>query len=276
MTPEDFERLQVLMATRAGVRLARDRIQLAEHRLGPVARREGYESVQALLDSLWSRPVASLGWAVIEALLNTETWFRRDRAPFDSFGRELLPALARARPGGRVSVWSAGCSFGQEAYSLAMAALDARAQGLAGEVAVTATDLSLAAIERARAGAYTGFEIQRGLSAAAMLRWFEPRDDQWVARPPLQEIVRFSRANLLDETADGPRHDVIFCRHVLKDMEPARRALTLEMLERRLVDDGCLFVGFDERLDSESVAFRPVNGRRGLYVKSPAFLSRAA
>ena len=276
MTPEDFERLQVLMATRAGVRLARDRMQLAEHRLGPVARREGFESVQALLDNLWAKPVASLGWAVIEALLNTETWFRRDRTPFDSFGRELLPALAKARPGGQVSVWSAGCAFGQEAYSLSMAALDARANGLGAEVSVTATDLSLAAIERAKAGAYTGFEIQRGLSAATMLRWFEPRDDLWVARSELRDTVRFGRANLLDEPVDGPRYDVIFCRHVLKDMEPARRAVTLEMLERRLVDDGCLFVGFDERLDSESVAFRPVNGRRGLYVKSPAFLSRAA
>lgn len=276
MTPEDFERLQVLMATRAGVRLARDRMQLAEHRLGPVARREGFESVQALLDNLWAKPVASLGWAVIEALLNTETWFRRDRTPFDSFSRELLPALAKARPGGRVNVWSAGCAFGQEAYSLSMAALDARANGLGAEVSVTATDLSLAAIERAKAGAYTGFEIQRGLSAATMLRWFEPRDDLWVARSELRDTVRFGRANLLDEPVDGPRYDVIFCRHVLKDMEPARRAVTLEMLERRLVDDGCLFVGFDERLDSESVAFRPVNGRRGLYVKSPAFLSRAA
>jgi chemotaxis protein methyltransferase CheR len=276
MTPEDFERLQVLMATRAGVRLARDRMQLAEHRLGPVARREGFETVQALLDHLWAKPVASLGWAVIEALLNTETWFRRDRTPFDSFGQELLPALARARDGGRVTVWSAGCSNGQEAYSLAMAALDARRKGLAAEVDITATDLSLQAIERARAGAYTGFEIQRGLSAATMLRWFEPREDMWVARRELREAVRFTRANLMDEPAEGARYDVIFCRHVLKDMEPARRALTLDMLERRLVDDGCLFVGFDERLDSESVAFRPVNGRRGLYVKSPAFLSRAA
>ena len=276
MTPDDFDRLQVLMATRAGVRLARDRMKLAEHRLGAVARREGYASVQDLLDNLWAKPVASLGWAVIEALLNTETWFRRDRGPFVSFEHELLPAIASARPGGKVKVWSAGCSNGQEAYSLAMAALDASSRGLNVDVEVTATDLSLAAVERARAGAYTGFEIQRGLSAATMLRWFEPQDDMWAARRELREAVRFSRGNLLDEPVEGPRFDVIFCRHVLRDMEPGRRALTLDMLERRLVDDGCLFVGFDERLDSDSVAFRPVNGRRGLYVKSPAFLSRAA
>ena len=104
MTPEDFDRLQSLLASRAGYRLTRDRMQLAEHRLGPVARREGYHNVEAMLASLWSRPVASLGWAVIEALLNGETWFRRDRASFDVMERELLPALTAARPGGRARV----------------------------------------------------------------------------------------------------------------------------------------------------------------------------
>ena len=117
MTPEDFDKLQSLLATRAGYRLSRDRIHLAEHRLGPIARREGYANVEALLANLWAHPVASLGWAVIESLLNPETWFRRDRAPFDVLEQELLPALAKARPGGRVSLWSAGCSTGQEAWS---------------------------------------------------------------------------------------------------------------------------------------------------------------
>src|SRR5690606_14427285 len=85
MTPEDFDRLQSLLASRAGYRLSRDRMQLAEHRLGPVARREGYANVEALLANLWAQPVASLGWTVIESLLNPETWFRRDRAPFEVF-----------------------------------------------------------------------------------------------------------------------------------------------------------------------------------------------
>jgi len=271
MTPEDFERLQALMATRAGFRLTRDRMHLAEHRLGPIARREGFDSVQALLDNLWTKPVASLAWAVIETLLNSETWFRRDREAFESFSRELLPAIGMARPGGLVRVWSAGCGSGQEAYSLAMSARDAQAN-----VEIVATDLSLKAIERARAGAYTGFEIQRGLSASTMLRWFEPLDDHWVARAELRQAVQFNRSNLLDEPIDGPRFDVIFCRNLLKDMEPLRRVAVIEALERRLVDDGCLFVGADERLEGDSVAFRPVNGRKGLFVKAPASISRAA
>ena len=173
MTPEDFDKLQTLMSTRAGYRLRRERMQLAEHRLGPIARREGYANVEALLTNLWAHPVASLGWAVIEALLNPETWFRRDRAPFRVFERELLPALASARPSGQVRVWSAGCSTGQEAWSIAMAGLETGAR-----IEVVATDLSHRAIEKARQGLYTGFEIQRGLTAKTMLRWFEPEEDQ--------------------------------------------------------------------------------------------------
>lgn len=271
MTEEDFDRLQQLVASRAGFRLTRDRIHLAQHRLGPVARREGFDSVDDMLASLWARPVASLGWAIIETMLNPETWFRRDRAPFDTFGRELLPAISRVRPNGLVRVWSAGCGAGQEAWSLAMAADEAGAR-----VDILATDLSQRALDRARAGAYTGFEIQRGLSAASMLRWFEPVEDQWSARAELRTMLTFERANLLDELRDAPRFDVIFCRNVLSDMEPARRGGVIEALEHRLVDDGCLFLGADERLDGDTVAFRPVSGRRGLFVKAPSALSRAA
>jgi chemotaxis protein methyltransferase CheR len=271
MTPEDFDKLQALLGTRAGYRLARDRIHLAEHRLGPIARREGYANVEALLTNLWAQPVASLGWAVIETLLNPETWFRRDRAPFDVLEKELLPALARARAEARVRIWSAGCSTGQEAWSIAMAGHEAGAK-----VEVIATDLSQRAIEKARSGVYTGFEVQRGLTARTMLRWFEPAEDQWRVRDELADVVRFGRANLLDEPTDSARFDVIFCRNVIGDMEPQRRARVLDGLERRLVDDGCLFLGADERLEGDTVAFRPVSGRQGLYVKAPSALRRAA
>tara|TARA_R110002167_G_scaffold18526_12_gene69310 strand:+ start:4828 stop:5643 length:816 start_codon:yes stop_codon:yes gene_type:complete len=271
MTSDDFERLQSLMASRAGFRLARDRLRLAEHRLGPVARREGFDTVDIMLAALWEKPVASLGWAVIEALLNSETWFRRDRTTFDIFSDELLPALTKARPGGHVRMWSAGCATGQEPYSLAMAALEAGAS-----FEIVATDLSQKALDKARAGTYTGFEIQRGLRAHSMLRWFEQLDETWVARPELRAAVQFSRANLLDEPAADTRFDVILCRHVLTDVEPARRGQIIDGLERQLVDDGCLFLGPDETLDGDSLAFRPVHGRKGLYVKSPASLRRAA
>lgn len=271
MSPEDFERLQALLASRAGYRLSRERLSLAEHRLGPVARREGFETVSAMLHSLWSRPVASLGWAVIESLLNPETWFNRDRAPFQTLAHDLLPALAKARGDRKIHIWSAGCSMGQEAYSIAMAASEAGA-----DFDLVATDLNQRAVEKARSGLYTSFEIQRGLSAASMLRWFDQAEDQWRARPELRQPVTFAAANLLDEPADQARFDVVFCRNVLDDMAPAQRTRALDVLEQRLADDGCLFLGRDERVESDTVAFRPVAGRPGLYVKARSSLSRAA
>lgn len=271
MTQDDFDRLQALLASRAGFRLGRDRIHLAEHRLAPVARREGFDSVDAMLAALWAKPVATLGWAVIESLLNPETWFRRDRAMFDAFARELLPAIGRVRPEGRIQIWSAGCSTGQEAYSLAMGALAAGANAT-----IVATDLSQRSIDKARSGLFSAFEIQRGLSARAMLDWFEPAEDAWVAKPRLKDAVRFARHNLLDPPTDGGRFDIIVCRNVLGEMEPDKRVQAVENLERRLVDDGVLILGADERIEADTVAFRPVGGRRGLYVKAPTVLSRAA
>lgn len=271
MSPEDFDRLQSLMVSRAGFRLTRDRMKLAEHRLGPVARREGFETVEAMLASLWAKPVAGLGWAVIESLLNPETWFRRDRASFDTFGKELLPALSAARGGQPVKIWSAGCSTGQEAWSLAIAAQEA---GVA--VEIVATDLSQRALEKARSGAYTGFEIQRGLKAETMLRHFDQTEEAWIAKADLRATVHFARANLADAPTDTHQFDIIFCRHVLADADPARRGEMFDNLERRLVDDGCLFLGPDEQPDSDSIAFRAVAGRKGLFVKSAAALRRAA
>ena len=168
-------------------------------------------------------------------------------------------------------VWSAGCSHGQEPYSLAIAALDAGAN-----IEIVATDLSQRAIERARAGSYTAFEIQRGLSAQTMLDWFEPTDDAWVARLALRDAVRFARHNLLDAPADAARFDIILCRNVLGEMDAAKRGQVVDGLERRLVDDGVLILGADERIDADTVAFRPVAGRKGLFVKATSALSRAA
>jgi len=271
MKPEHFERLQGLVASRTGMRLNRTRMHLADHRLGPIARREGFASVDDLLATLWSRPVASLGWAVIEAMLNLETWFLRDRTAFEVLQRELLPALGRARNGARLKLLSAGCATGQEALSLAIVCAEV---GI--EVEVTGLDLSHAGLERARSGVYTAFEIQRGLSAARMLAHFDKSGDTWRARPELRSRISFVRENLLDPPETRQSFDVVFCRHVLGEVEPARRAAVLEGLEARLVDDGCLFLGAEERIEGDTLAFRPVTGRRGLYVKAPSAARRAA
>ena len=268
MTPEDFDILRTLAAEKAGFELSPDRAQLVEHRLGPVARRAGLATVAALIAAMREQPHGSLAWAGIEAVLNAETWFRRDRAPFATYAREVLPAIARARPEGRVRVWSAGCSTGQEAWSLAMEPGAARLE-------ILATDLSSRAIEKAASRLYTPFEVQRGLSARRMLECFEQTGDAWRVRDEVAAPVRLERHNILDGPPEAARFDVIFCRYVLEDMAPARRATALRALADAMVDDGCLFVGLKETLE-DGEAFRPVAGRKGLFVKAPGALRRAA
>lgn len=272
MKPDDFDHLQALLLSRAGFSLTRDRIYLADHRLGPVARREGYASVDDLLKGVREHPVGSLAWSVIEAMLNPETWFRRDRSPFQSFADELAPAISTVRPGGRVRVWSAGCGSGQEAWSLAMMGAEAGVP-----VEILASDLNQRSLEKARAGLYTQFEVQRGLAARQLLQWLEPGEESWRVRPELKAGVRFFRDNLLDALSpEAGRFDVIFCRYVLCDMEVTHRQRVLERLEASLVDDGCLFLGLDESPGDGNPAFRPVAGRPGLYVKTARRISRAA
>lgn len=271
MTPEDFDKLQALLAAKAGFRLTRDRINLATHRLGPVARREGYDKVDGLLEALWAKPVASLGWAVIEALLNPETWFFRDRAAFDVLGREILPAVAASRPGQRVSIWSAGCGAGQEVWSLALTAHKAGVP-----LDLIGTDLNARTLEKARLGTYTGFEIQRGLAARTMLDGFEQSEDLWCARPALRDGVRFARANLLDPPGDNAQFDIIFCRHVLTDADPARRGQMIDNLAARLKDGGLLFLAPGESTEGDSLSFRAVAQRKGLFVKAPSHLTQVA
>lgn len=273
MTPSDFDQLQSLMAARTGFALRQDRMQLAEHRLGTVARREGFHNVEALLSHQWTRPIGTLGWNIIEALLDTETWFRRDRQVFDLYAEQLLPALAQARIGRPVRIWVAGGSTGQEALSLAMAALE---QDI--KVEILSTDIAKGAIEKAARGIYSGFEIQRGLSAKAMLRWFDPAEDQWQAKPELLDTIHYDRANILDglprDLAQKGPFDLVFCRNVLSGMVPHLRAKALDQLMQPLLDDGCLFLGLGEEVDSK--ALRQVAGHTGLFVKNPAYSRHAA
>lgn len=266
MSPVDMAFLAGVLRQRSGLVLAPDKAYLVESRLGPVARKEGLASVAELLERLRLRREETLAWAITDAMANPETWFFRDKAPFDQFRDELLPALAAARPGGLVRVWSAGCATGQEPYSLAMLADDRRDARLE----IMATDLSQRLLEKAQAGLYTQFEVQRGLPVRQMIRHFAKEDENWRIGARLRQAVRFRVANLLDDTAGLGRFDVVFCRNVLGGLEDGARAAVLGRLAGQLADDGVLVLGQDETVLGAGEAFKPVAGRRGLYVKATA------
>jgi chemotaxis protein methyltransferase CheR len=263
---EAFARLRALVKAASGVVLEADKAAAVETRLGAVARREDFRSVAELVAALKPGVSPRLVDAVIDALTLSDTRFFRDRAPFEQFRRDVLPYLAK-RASGPIRVLSAGCGSGQEAWSLAIAAEEAR-EALGGvPVEVVGADLSERSLEKARAGLYTQFEVQRGLPIRTLLACFDKTDEAWRVSPRLRQAVEFRRFNLMDDPAPLGRFQVIACRNVISAFDAATRAGVLERLAGALDDEGFLFLGVDETA-SGVAGLAPVTGRPGLYLKA--------
>jgi chemotaxis protein methyltransferase CheR len=241
MTRDDITFLAEVVRTRSGLVLGPDAAYLIENRLMPVARGEDLASVEALVALMRARMPERLLAGATEALANTETHFFRDRPAWDELRDQVLPALAALRGGEPVRIWSAACATGQEPYSLAMLAAET---GL--KLDICASDLSDRALEKARAGLYTQFEVQRGLSAARLLRHFDKVEDAWRVRAELRQAVRWRRFNLLDDPRPLGRFDLILCRHVVAGFEPEVRRASLTRLVSLLAPEGVLALGVGE------------------------------
>ena len=171
---------------------------------------------------------------VVEALLNNETYFFRDRAPFDVLQRHALPELAQRRAKSkRLRIWSAGCSTGQEAYSLAMLFAEEPEKWRGWTIDILGTDVSTGCIDRARNGSYTQFEVQRGLGINQMIKWFEECADGWRAVEELRRPIRFQVHNLLEQPPHPGGFDIVLCRNVLLYLSPEKKTLSFERLAAR-------------------------------------------
>src|SRR6478672_977167 len=172
-----------------------------ETALSSLLRERGIGTLDELITILVMGKEPSLSQKVVEALLNNETYFFRDRAPFDVLQRQALMELAQRRQDSkRLRIWSAGCSTGQEVYSLAMLFAEQSDQWRGWTIDILGTDVSTSCVDRARSGAYTQFEVQRGLGINQMIRWFEETPDGWRAIEPLRKPVRFQVHNLLESS----------------------------------------------------------------------------
>jgi chemotaxis protein methyltransferase CheR len=273
--PEERDLVAQLCASRAGLKVDPDKVYLLESRLGPVARREGFGSIPEMLQALRTRREDRLIWAVVESMTTGETAFFRDKASFELFSEEVLPALARMREGESVRVWSAACGPGQEVYSLAMTVDEQRGRFPGARIELFASDISERALEKAQSGLYTQFEVQRGLPIRSLVRHFDKLDEMWALSPRLRQMVRWRRANLAGDISTVGRFDVIFCRYFLGNLVEPIRPRVLEKLALALEPGGFLFLGEDEDASGLTEAFQPVQGRPGLYAPNPAFRAAA-
>jgi len=272
MRAEDAEMVASLCAARAGLHVDPDKTYLLESRLGPVARREGFGSVDDMLSALRSRRDERLAWAVVESMAARESWFFREKDAIEAFRTDVLPGLARAKDGEPVRVWSAACGCGQEIYSLAMVVEDERGALPPGaRVELFASDLSERALEKAQSGLYTQFEIQRGLPIRQLVRHFEKSDEMWALSPRIRQTVRWRRINLVSDQAAAARFDVIFCRHLLGQLTAQARPRVLQTLARALTPQGVLVLGQGETVQALGEAFQELPGRPGFYTRNPEF-----
>jgi len=272
------ETAQVVAICRAaaGLRVDPEKPYLIESRLAPVARREGFGSVSDLLSAITAKREESLIWAAVEAMAGGETSFFRDRTPFADFVEEIAPQLARERPGQVIRVWSAACASGQEVYSLVMAA-DALAAGEGSpRIEFAASDLSRLALERAQAGLYNQFEVQRGLPIRLLASRFEKDGEQWRLSPEIRRRVRWRRINLIAGLRELDRFDVVFCRYVLSHMTADAQKKVIEDLAQVVAPDGYLVLGLTEQAPSLGDSFQPVAGKAGLYRPKPQLRAAAA
>ncbi|MDB5445029.1 MAG: cheR [Phenylobacterium sp.] len=264
MTPQDCALIAELCAGRAGLRVDPDKPYLIESRLAPLARREGFACVADLVGTLRPRAEDRLADAVAEAMAPGETGFFRDRAVLERLWRDVAPELARRRSDGVVRIWSAGCATGQEIYSLAM--LQAEAPAPTGKVELFASDLSERRLERAQAGLYSNFEVQRGLAARRLVRHFETRGEHFQLAKPLRQAVRWRRVNLLDDLSALGAFDVVLCRYVLGALTPAARARVIERLAGVVAADGVLVLGCGEEAPA-SAGFAAHAALDGVFVR---------
>lgn len=269
MTPEHIDLLAALGRARAGVRVDVEKPYLIESRLTPLVRREGFESVEALIDELRAKREERLIWAVVESLCRTDTTFFRGREAFDALQDSVFPALSHRRDA-PLRIWSAACATGQEVYSLAMTAAEATGLAPGARFELFGSDLSERCLEKAQSGLYTQFEVQRGLPIRMLVKYFENQDDTWTISPRIRQMVRWRRINLLSDLSALGRFDVILLRNVLRNMAPPLRGKIVRSLADRLSADGVLVLDPEDQISGVTDTLVAAPGNAGIYLRDPS------
>jgi chemotaxis protein methyltransferase CheR len=274
VTPLDYEYLRKLLKERSGLDLSADKQYLVESRLIPLARRVALSGIAELVQKIKAGGAEALTSEVVEAMTTNETFFFRDKIPFDHLREAILPALIKARASRRaLRIWCAASSTGQEPYSIAMCVKEFA--GLAGwRVEIVATDLSLAVLEKSKAGIFSQFEVQRGLPIQMLVKYFTQIGELWQLNAEIRAMVQHRQLNLLQDFSHLGSFDVIFCRNVLIYFDQDTKAGIFDRLSRMLEPDGVLALGAAESVVGISDAFKPYPERRGLYCPNPARTAR--
>jgi chemotaxis protein methyltransferase CheR len=276
VTALDYEFLRRLLRECSGLVLLADRQYLVESRLLPVARRAGLAGLAELVQRLRSPNSQGLATQVVEAMTTNESFFFRDKIPFEHFRDTIMPGLIATRASRRrIRIWCAAASTGQEPYSLAMSLKEMGDRISGWRIEIVATDISNEVLEKARSGIYSQFEVQRGLPISLLLKYFTQIGDNWQIAPSIRAMVQFRPLNLIGDFAHLGIFDVVFCRNVLLYFDQETKTRVLDRVACVMDREGYLVLGAAETVVGLTDCFKPVADSRGLYAPSAAALDMA-
>lgn len=268
MTSAELEFLSRFLKERSGLVLVGDKTYLIESRLLPVARKHNLSSLSALLQQLRAGS-PSLENEVVEAMTTNETFFFRDKVPFDLFTQHMLPHMQKTRATQRrLRIWCAACSTGQEPYSLAMLLEEAAEKFPGWTFEILATDLSGEVLTKAKAGRFSQFEVQRGLPIQLLIKYFQQIGDVWEIAPQIRSKVQFRPINLLRDFGPLGAFDIVFCRNVLIYFDELTKIDILNRMANVVASDGFLVLGAAETVVGLCDRFKSIPDRRGLYARN--------
>lgn len=269
-----YQIIAELLEARTGQHLTESRRWRVGTALSGIFREHGISNIDQLV-CLLDLPIRTpgkpdLSQQVVEALLNNETYFFRDRPTFDQLPEDIFPELARRRAATKtLSIWCAGCSTGQEVHSIAMMFADFPERWRDWNIEILGTDVSHRAINAARNGVYSQFEVQRGLGISQMLRHFEETSQGWQIKEATRNFSRFQQHNILTDPPSRQKFDLILCRNVLLYFDQATREKAFARLHNALANDGFLMLGAGETVVGQTRSFTPSNKRPSIYEAVP-------
>lgn len=276
MRIENFDIYKDLLYEKSGLTITPDKSYLLDSRLGPVAKKWNFDSLEAMSISLQGVPSPDLVKDVVEAMTTNETLFFRDTRPFDTFRDVVLPHMLKERAAlKKIRIWCAACSSGQEPYSLAML-LEEQVSRMSGwTVEIVATDISTDILAQAQRAEFSQFEVQRGLPIQMLMKYFEQDGDKWKLKPVIKNKITFKYFNLLDSMTLLGRFDVVFCRNVLIYFDKETKGKVLDNIAVQMPEDGFLFLGGAETVLGITGSFKPIDGLRGVYERQSGTASAA-
>lgn len=270
LTAANYELLRKLLKEVSGLHLTDNKMYLVETRLQAVAKEYQVDSLDKLINLLKGPQSQKLRVDIAEAMATPETFFFRDKKPFDAFKELVVPnLLERKAATKRANIWCAACSSGQEPYSLAMLVDELKGTVLKGwDIKILATDFSNKILKKAQDGIYTQFEVQRGLPIQYLMKHFQQQGTTWIVKDTLKSMVQFKNFNLLQKPQMMGSFDVVFCRNVLFYFDAADKRQILSNLAGVMEPHAMMFLGSAESTIGVSEDFKSLENSRGVFVKT--------